>query len=137
LIVDDEVNIVAVAGKMMERNGYQVLVANHGKQALEIFARKQETIELVLTDIMMPDMDGVALIRALKKRNPQIKIIASSGLGKDLGGSLWAAELESLQVKCFLAKPYTAEKLLNSLHDLLGANGDCPEDAHSNDALAY
>jgi two-component system, cell cycle sensor histidine kinase and response regulator CckA len=137
LIVDDEVNIVAVAGKMMERNGYQVLVANHGKQALEIFARKQETIELVLTDIMMPDMDGVALIRALKKRNPQIKIIASSGLGKDLGGSLWAAELESLQVKCFLAKPYTAEKLLNSLHDLLGANADCPEDAHSNDALAY
>jgi hypothetical protein len=63
-------------------------------------------ISLVLTDIMMPFMDGVALIRALKKLDPRIKVVASSGLGQ----ADRMAELKNLSVKAFLAKPYTAEK---------------------------
>jgi CheY-like chemotaxis protein len=126
LIVDDEINIVSVAGKMMERNGYKVVVANHGRDALEVFTKMKGAVELVLTDIMMPDMDGVALVKALKGMDPNIKIIASSGLGKDLGGTLWAKELEDLSINAFLAKPYTAEKLLWALHDALAAQSQIP-----------
>ncbi|MDB6112687.1 MAG: Hybrid sensor histidine kinase/response regulator [Pedosphaera sp.] len=116
LIVDDEVNIVSATQRMLEQYGYKVLVANSGQEALRIFTRHDQPIELVITDIMMPGMDGLALIQALKKIDPRIKILPSSGLGKDLGGNLRAAELESLGVRCFLAKPYTAEKLLTGLH---------------------
>lgn len=119
MIVDDEVAIVSATKKMLEMHGYRVEVASNGREALSIYARNNRAIDLVLTDIMMPVMDGTALVQVLKGINPQVKIIASSGLGRDLGGNLRAAELEGLGVKTFLSKPYTAEKLLIALNDLL------------------
>jgi CheY-like chemotaxis protein len=62
----------------------------------------------VLTDVVMPYIDGVALTRALKKLNPEVKIIASTGQGE----SARTGELQSLGVDSFLSKPYTTEKLL-------------------------
>jgi CheY-like chemotaxis protein len=69
---------------------------------------------------MMSAMDGVALIRALRAVMPELKIIASSGLGTDMGGSVRAQELKSLGVASFLPKPYGTEKLLTMLHQLFG-----------------
>ena len=71
---------------------------------------------------MMPGMDGVALIRALRAVAPELKIIASSGLGTDMGGSLRAQELKSLGVTTFLPKPYGSEKLLATLHQLFNGS---------------
>jgi two-component system, cell cycle sensor histidine kinase and response regulator CckA len=94
-------------------------VASNGREALAVFVRKNHAIDLVLTDIMMPVMDGKALIQVLKGIDPMLTIIASSGLGRELEGSLRAAELEDLGVKTFLSKPYTAEKMLIALNESL------------------
>jgi two-component system cell cycle sensor histidine kinase/response regulator CckA len=120
LIVDDEVSIVSATRRMLEHYGYKVLVANNGQEALKIFTQHPQPINLVITDIMMPGMDGLALIQALKKIDSRIRILPSSGLGRDLGGNLRASELDSLGIKAFLAKPYTAEKLLTGLSAALG-----------------
>jgi two-component system, cell cycle sensor histidine kinase and response regulator CckA len=123
LIIDDEVNIVATNRRMLEKHGYRVLTANNGQQALEVYKLNRPNIELVVTDIMMPNLDGMGLIRALKATDPEIKIIASSGLGSGLGnvsgGDSRASELNSLGVNAFLAKPYPAEKLLSVINEVL------------------
>ena len=134
LMVDDENAIVSATREMLERHGYRVEVAGDGREALAIFKRNHCTVEVVLTDIMMPVVDGVELIRTLKEIAPRVKIIASSGLGRDLGGNFRAAELEALGVRTFLSKPYTAEKLLTLLHQLLEGNPatlkhECPSPA--------
>jgi two-component system, cell cycle sensor histidine kinase and response regulator CckA len=123
LIIDDEVNIVATNRRMLEKHGYRVLTANNGQQALEVYKLNRPDIELVVTDIMMPNLDGMGLIRALKAMNPEIKIIASSGLGSGLGnvsgGDNRASELNDLGVNAFLSKPYQAEKLLGVINEVL------------------
>jgi len=125
LIVDDEANILSASRRILEQHGYKAMWANSGGEALSIFRRNSQKIDLVLTDIMMPGMDGVALIQALRNLVPGLKIIASSGLGSDWGGDFRPAELESLGIEAFLSKPYSAEKLLTALRDALG-NGQCP-----------
>jgi CheY-like chemotaxis protein len=68
---------------------------------------------------MMPTMDGVTLIRNLQELKPGLRIIATSGQGTDMNGSLRSQELRLLGVSAFLAKPYSSDKLLTSLHELL------------------
>ena len=123
LVVDDEVNIISANRRMLSRHGYKVLDAGNGQEALEMFRSRPDTIDLVVTDIMMPGMDGMGLIRALKASYPTVKIIASSGLGSGLGhgsqGPDRAEELKALGVGVFLAKPYSTEKLLRMIHKTL------------------
>jgi len=69
----------------------------------------------VVTDLMMPIMDGPALIRALRQIDPQVKVVAISGLGSV--GKL--AETEHLNVQAFVTKPYTTSKLLTALREVL------------------
>jgi two-component system, cell cycle sensor histidine kinase and response regulator CckA len=93
-----------------------VLLACEGAEAVALYAQRQQDIALVLTDMAMPTMDGVALIGALRAMNPRVRIIGCSGFSSD-GGADGAA---SLGIGCFVPKPYTAEVMLNALHDLLG-----------------
>jgi PAS domain S-box-containing protein len=128
LVVDDEVNIVATSRKLLGKQGYKVLVAGNGQEAMEIFKSNRNQIHLVVTDIMMPAMDGMGLIRALRAAGSKVKIIASSGLGSGEGNSPQdpnrSAELKSLGVSAFLPKPYGTEKLLRLIHKTLTGNGD-------------
>jgi PAS domain S-box-containing protein len=119
LVVDDEENVAAAARRMLEKHGYKVLAVGGARDALALYASESGNIGAVLTDIMMPGMDGIALIRGLRQMDPRAKIIASSGLGQDLAGSSRAGQLEGLGVNGFLAKPYTPEKLLHMLRDVL------------------
>jgi PAS domain S-box-containing protein len=123
LVVDDEVNIISANRRMLSRHGYKVLEAGNGQEALEMFRSMPDKIDLVVTDIMMPGMDGMGLIRALKASFPNVKIIASSGLGSGLGhrsqGPDRAEELKALGVGVFLSKPYSTEKLLRMIHKTL------------------
>ena len=81
-----------------------------GAEALAIYSQ-QEKVDLVITDMSMPLMDGVATIRALQKINPEQKIIAMSGLNKP--------ENTEFQINDFLAKPFTSEKLLKIITKVL------------------
>jgi len=126
LIVDDEPEVVSGMRALLEKQNYRVLAAKSGLEALAVVRQHGPAIDALVTDIMMPEMDGVELIRVLRKMHPRLKIIASSGLGTEQGGSLRTEELEALSVKSFLAKPYTVDRLLEALHGLLrNGNGLC------------
>jgi two-component system cell cycle sensor histidine kinase/response regulator CckA len=111
LVVDDELSVCEIAKEALVTFGYQVLTASDGAEAVALFAQNMNDVDCVITDMMMPFMDGPTTIRALRKLKPSLKIIAASGLkanGKD-------AEAEHLGVTSFLQKPYTAETLLRTL----------------------
>jgi PAS domain S-box-containing protein len=114
LVVDDEEAIRQITSSTLETFGYKVLTASDGTEAVALYAEHKNEIAVVLTDMLMPYMDGSATIRALHKMNPEVKIIAASGLTAHKGGD---ASLEG--IKIFLSKPYTAEKLLKALADVL------------------
>jgi PAS domain S-box-containing protein len=116
LVVDDEMAIREITKSTLEAYGYRVLTASDGTEAIALYAQNKETIQVVLTDMMMPYLDGAATIRALQKINPQVRIIASSGLSEN-GRH---AEAANAGVKLFLSKPYTAERLLKALAESLG-----------------
>ncbi len=117
LVVDDEASIREIAKFTLEANGYQVVTANDGVEAISIFARDEGTIKLVLMDLMMPGMDGPATILALQMMKTSAKIVATSG-EMSRGGTV----IEAIPgVSAFLKKPYTGEMLLKTLHDVLSA----------------
>ncbi len=115
LVVDDEENIRQITKATLEKFGYQVMTATDGTDALAIYAVHARDISVVLTDIAMPFMDGVAMIRALRKLNPEVKTIAMSGLVNPEH----SAELSDLHVKSVLSKPFTAEDLLVAVRDIV------------------
>ena len=116
LIVDDEKAILQVARALLEAHGYQVVTAEEATEALAIFAVQKNEIRLVLTDLAMPLMDGIALIRTLQRMKPDVCVIASTGRG---GQEQHAHELENLHVGACLTKPYNKDKLLSTLHAAL------------------
>lgn len=118
LVVDDEESVLKVTKATLEKFGYQVSTATDGAEALAEYAENRERIVLVLTDIAMPYMDGIAEIRALRKLNAQLKVIAASGLTT----TEQSADLQSLNIDGFLSKPFTAEKLLTTLAEILRSN---------------
>jgi two-component system, cell cycle sensor histidine kinase and response regulator CckA len=115
LVVDDEESIREITRGTLETFGYRVLTASDGTEALALYADKKNEIAVVLTDMVMPFMDGPATIRALQRMNPSVRIIAASGLGT--GQHAGEGVLEG--VSRFLNKPYTAEKLLKTLSEVL------------------
>jgi len=109
LLVDDEERLRTVAQSALEHFGYRVLTASNGAEAVAIYAQKREEIAIVLTDMAMPVMDGPATIAALRAVNPEVNVIASSGVAL-------AAEVG---VRHFVPKPYTAETMLAVLEQAL------------------
>jgi PAS domain S-box-containing protein len=121
LIVDDEKLILHVARELLEAHGYQVVTAGDATEAMAIFAQRKDEIKLVLTDLAMPLMDGITLIRTLQKMKPDVCVIASTGRGS-LEQS--AREFPGLNVRACLTKPYNKETLLKTLHDALNHQTD-------------
>ena len=117
LVVDDEPCILEAAKRVLEGWGYKPLLAEDGVAALAIYARQPDEIDLVLTDLVMPLMDGLMLIRALRKLNPAQKIILSTGRDEDLE----SPEIRSLGLDACLMKPHSREKLLITLEETLHA----------------
>lgn len=118
LVVDDEYSIRELTKISLETYNYKVLTANDGVEALVVYAEHKQDINAVLVDMMMPAMDGITTIRALQKINPQVKIIAVSGLTSNYQ----ITEIAGNNVKTFLPKPYTSEELLKNLQVVLTAN---------------
>ena len=115
LVVDDEASILAITKRTLEAFGYQVLSATDGAEAVAIYGEHQHEIAAVVTDMMMPIMDGTALIRILTRMNPAVRIVATSGLSANnsANGILGAT------TRYFLTKPYTADVLLKTMRAIL------------------
>lgn len=116
LVVDDEENLRVITQAMLEGNGYEVASASDGTDALAAYVGQAKKFALVLTDMAMPQMDGMAMIRALKKIDPAVRIIAMSGLMSHEQTS----ELQSLGIDGYLSKPFTKDKLLTAVAEILG-----------------
>jgi len=115
LIVDDEASILTITSQTLQAFGYKVLTATDGADAVGVYARNMKEIAIVLTDMMMPVMDGSALIHALTRMDPAVKIVAASGLNANAS----VASTSGLGVKHFLTKPYTAGTLLKTMRMIL------------------
>ncbi len=119
LVVDDEPSILEVAKDILVRRGYRVLTAADGTEAIALIAQNQGKVHLVITDIMMPFMDGVALVRSLRRMEPGVKIIACSGLASGASMVNKVDELRRLGVPPIMHKPFTADKLLRNVNRVL------------------
>ena len=115
LLVDDEAAIREMCRAVLEAHGYHVLAASDGAAALALYAQHQDEVRLVLTDLMMPVLDGAALLRALRKLNPQLPVVCCSGTA----GAADEAELAQLGVRRMLAKPLNVETLLTAVAEVL------------------
>lgn len=109
LVVDDEAAVREMTSATLEAFGYRTLTADNGATALSLYVGHQQELSAVITDLIMPVMDGIATIRALRRLNPGLRIIATSGLPDPIR----ADELRRLQVENLLEKPFNAESLLN------------------------
>ena len=117
LVVDDEAPVLRAISLALEAHNYRVLTAHDGREALAVFAQHREGIRLVVTDIMMPGMSGVALIRALRALEPGLRIIAASGLHDQDRRD----ELALLGVTAILAKPCGQTELSSAVRKELAA----------------
>jgi two-component system, cell cycle sensor histidine kinase and response regulator CckA len=115
LVVDDEVAVLAVVKASLENYDYRVFTAASGPEAVALFSEKHGDIQLVITDLAMPFMDGIATIEAIRKIRPDIKVIAASGLESNAKHTLKSSET----AQAFLRKPFTVEKLLRATHHVL------------------
>ncbi len=116
LVVDDEAQIREITRASLEKNGYRVLTASDGAEAIPLYSQNRDRIKIVLMDMMMPVMDGPASINELREIDPQVRIIAVSGLTE---GDKYANITG--KVHAFLSKPYTTEKLIKTIHEVLNA----------------
>jgi PAS domain S-box-containing protein len=117
LIVDDEAAIREISKTSLETYHYRVLTASDGIEAIALYAQHKDEISAVIVDMTMPTLDGATTIRTLKKINPQIHLIAVSGLTS-------SAELATVtsSIRAFLAKPFTARELVKVVHGVLHAD---------------
>jgi nitrogen-specific signal transduction histidine kinase/CheY-like chemotaxis protein len=116
LVVDDEADVRAALRVTLERRGYRVVLASDGAEALALLASHGAEIRAVVTDLMMPRMDGLAFATAALAARPGLPIAASSGLFEGQ-----RAALEAVGVRAFLAKPYAAEPLLAVVAELVAS----------------
>lgn len=119
LVVDDEASIRFITKKTLEAFGYRVLLASDGSEAISVFVSHQDEIAVVLTDMMMPIMDGPATIKVLRRLRPSLPIIGASGITAN--GKV--AKARDAGMNDFLPKPYTAESLLKVIHKVLATPG--------------
>ncbi len=117
LLVDDETPILTALRDLLEKQNYRVLVAGNGEEAIRLFLQQSHAIQLVVTDVMMPVMDGLALINTLRKLKPAIKVIATTGLEAEEK----FGELAALGVIATLAKPFSPPAMLKAIQQALRA----------------
>ena len=121
LVVDDEEFILETTREALRDVGYRVLTASGGEEALRTFEEVDGAVDVVVTDLRMPDMTGFDLIRTLRARAPTLPIVAASGVADGRTDEALDAGAHT-----FLAKPFTAETLQSALHEALHAPDEAP-----------
>jgi nitrogen-specific signal transduction histidine kinase/CheY-like chemotaxis protein len=118
LLVDDEKAVVEVKKELLQTLGYAIIAANSGREALEIYRSRGPEINLVIMDMIMPEMGGEELFELLRQINPQVKVILSSGY------SLNGQAVRILQRGCnaFIQKPFSIEEISAKIREVLNQN---------------
>ncbi|MFZ5908026.1 MAG: response regulator [Nitrospirota bacterium] len=110
LVVDDDHHIQRLYKEEFEDDGYEVVVASNGKEALEMF--EKENPDIVTLDILLPDMDGIHILRQMKEKNPKIPVIMSTAYDYRDDFAVWASE-------AYIVKSSDLEELKAMIKNLL------------------
>ena len=115
MLVDDEEIVLDISKMMLEKLGYKVLTARNGKEAVKIYKEKKEEIHIVILDMIMPDMSGGQTYDKLKKINPAVKVLLSSGYAMD------GKAIKILDRGCngFIQKPFRMENIDKKIMEVL------------------
>ncbi len=114
LLVEDEEGLRALNARGLTSRGYTVLEAGNGVEAIEVLERG-ESIDLVVSDVVMPEMDGPTLLKELRQRNPGVKVIFVSGYAEEA----FSKNLPSQEQYEFLAKPFTLKQLVSKVKETM------------------
>ncbi len=117
LVIDDDDHFGNMMKRMLEKAGYDVELAVDGSQGVKLF--RQIAPDLVITDIIMPEKEGIEVIMELKEMVPDVKIIAVSGGGRRMEGSLILPMAKQLGAKNIFSKPVDRQELLAAVDALL------------------
>jgi two-component system cell cycle sensor histidine kinase/response regulator CckA len=115
LLVEDEEGLRALNARGLTSRGYKVLEAGNGVEAMEILARHQGDVDLVVSDVVMPEMDGPTLFKELRSRNPGLKIIFVSGYAEEAFEKSFPPGVHF----DFLAKPFTLKQLVAKVKETM------------------
>ena len=113
LLIDDEDGVREVLHALLEAYGYRVLVASDGATGVKLYRERQKEVQLILTDMMMPGIQGTDVMKELRSINPDVRIVAMSGISSEAG------KLESAARMAFLPKPMSGEDLLGAVRQVL------------------
>ena len=115
LLVDDEQLVIDVAGEMLEYLGYNVIFALTGSEAVDVYQKYKSKIDIIILDIIMPDMGGGDVFEKLKELAPEIKVLLSSGYSID------GEATQLLQRGCsgFIQKPFDLTELSRKVREIL------------------
>ena len=115
LLVDDDELLIDVGKQMMEKLGYTVFTAMRGQAAIDSYESKQDRIQMVVLDMMMPDMGGKDVYESLKEIDSEVRVLLSSGYSVD--GE--AAEIMELGCDGFIQKPFSLQRLSIKIREVL------------------
>lgn len=115
MVVDDESSVLMMTSRVLKDLGYSVITADSGVRAIELYIENKSAIDVVVLDIIMPEMDGPEVFSALKMINPNVKVLISSGFSMDRQ----MEELRDMGVKGFIQKPFTVSGLSDKLNEIL------------------
>jgi CheY-like chemotaxis protein len=114
-VVDDEPSVRKLASAILARNGYRTVTAAEGREGLKMFEQHRQNIRLVVSDLMMPQLDGPTMLRGLRELKPELKSIIITGLGEENR----IAEAKAAGADLILNKPFTADQLLADVKKLI------------------
>ena len=117
LLVEDEEGLRALNARGLKSRGYSVLEAGNGVEAIEVLAENGGKVDLVVSDVVMPEMDGPTLLKELRKRNPTLKIIFVSGYAEEA----FSKSLPEGEQFSFLPKPFTLKQLVGAVKETMSA----------------
>ena len=119
LLIDDDDQVRGVIGRLLTREGYEVIEASDGEEGLDRF--NETNPDLVLTDIIMPNKEGIETISLIKKKNPDAKIIAMSGGGQYVSVETCLETAKLAEIEQVLQKPFESKQLLEMIRGALAA----------------
>jgi CheY-like chemotaxis protein len=117
LLIEDEESVAEMAAEMLAEEGYKVIIAHDGFEALKIYQGSVKQIGMVILDFFLPVMDGDAVFDELRAINPNVNVVLSSGFAEQTK----IASMLARGLRGFIPKPYTKEKLLEQVRSVLDA----------------
>jgi two-component system cell cycle sensor histidine kinase/response regulator CckA len=118
LLVEDEEGLRSLNARGLRSRGYSVIEASNGVEAMEALEQKDGAVDLVVSDVVMPEMDGPTLLKTMRGRNPDLKIIFVSGYAEDAFGK----SLPQNQQFAFLPKPFTLSQLVAAVKETMASS---------------